>query len=440
MNIIKEQLTKLNHFMIILVPLFALNAIFNLRYEWGGISTIARVYIMVLSFYMVFLFSQISVETYRDDYNSRYGWKGKYYLFATLRLFPFLFIYLLTVIFVLINYLDSSNWPIEPIYRLLDGRYSNTVIYPFILFIVLSLKKRPGISIPLFIIFSILYYTADHVLYNLFEPGSEIKIIKFTKYFIFTFAIVYEYSKTRWKLFKSLSLSFVTGLFLFSLVTSVTYISFYFSSPGSHTQFLTGNILLKSGYTFPIKSLGKSIIQNNSLEYTPVFFDYLKKYNEDADFSQQEWEILIQNNKIGTNEYIFQYLNRKKIKLDFTMLKKYAVTQLLLYPLNPGALTEFPHHFGLYYNEHADEFYQLYKSGNESIKIMILESLGYADDALSVKFLTDKLTSVERLRSEAAYNSLQKITGKDPAAELKKEKYDLKVVLFFRDYAMKMKK
>ena len=439
MNIIKEQFAKLNHFMIILIPLFAVNAVFNLRYEWGGISTIARVYIMVLSFYMVFIFSQINVDLYRADYTSRYGWKGKYYLFGALRLFPFLFIYLLTVIFVLINYLDSSNWPTEPIYRLLDGRFSNTVIYPLILFIILSLQKRPGISIPLFIIFSVLYYATDQILYTLFEPGLAINVIKFVKYFLFTFALVYEYSKSKWKLFQSIMLSFITGLFLYTVITSFIAVSFYISSPKSHTCFITGNILLKSGFTYPLKKLSENIIQSRSTRNTSIFFEYLKEYKKESDFTDQEWEQLIQNNKIGEIAYIFEHLNRKKMKLNFEMLKNYLMTQLLTIPGNTVNLHEFTRYLGLYYNDYKNDFYEMYKSGNEPVKLIILESLGYTDDVYAVNFLTDKLTSVERLRSEAAYDSLKKITGKDPASVLKTEKYDLDVVLFFRDYASKMK-
>jgi hypothetical protein len=426
--------------MIILIPLFAVNAIFNLRYEWGGVSTIARVYIMVLSFYMVFIFSQINVDMYRADYASRYGWKGKYYLFGALRIFPFLFIYLLTVIFVLINYLDSSNWPTDPIYRLLDGRYSNTVIYPLILFIVLTLKKRPGISIPLFIIFSVLYYATDQTLYTLFEPGLGINVIKFIKYFIFTFVLVYEYSKSQWKLFQALILSFITGLFLYSVITSFIAVSFYTSSQKSHTCFITANILLKSGFTFTLKKLGENIAQNNSPENTRVYFEYLKEYKKDSNFTNQEWEELIQNNKIEEIEYIFEYLNLKKIKLNFEMLKDYSVAQMLTITGNTVNLNEFTRYLALYYNDYKNDFYDMYKSENEPVKLMILESLGYTDDVHAVKFLTDKLTSVERLRSEAAYKSLKKITGEDPASVLKTEKYDLDIVLFFRDYASKMKK
>ena len=439
MHIIKEQFSKLNHFMIILIPLFAVNAIFNLRYEWGGVSTIARVYIMVLSFYIVFIFSQIETDDYREDYNSRHGWRGKYYLFFALRIFPFLFIYLLTVVFVLINYLSSSNWPIEPVYRLLDGRYSNTVIYPLLLFVVLRLEKRPGVSIPMFIISSIIYYVADHELYAMFEPGPGVSIIKLSKYFIFIFILVYGYSRNKWKLFDSLIFAFFGGIFSYALVTSFIAMSFFVSSPANHTMFISGGILFKSGFIFPLDKLKKYIPDYGTSSDTRNFFEYIDKYGLDTAYTAVEWEKIILKNRISSNEYVFNHLNRKNIKLDFEMLKKYAVTQLLVFPGDSYHITEFSRHFGLYYSENKDVFYEMYKSGDGLVKILILESLGYTKDVYAVKFLTDKLTSVDRLRSETAYNSLKRITGQDPASVLKTDRFDIEVIFFFRDYASKMK-
>jgi len=440
MHIIKEQLAKLNHFMIILIPLFAVNAIFNLRYEWGGVSTIARVYIMVLSFYIVFIFSQIEADDYRADYTSRYGWKGKYYLFFALRVFPFLFIYLLTVVFVIINYLNSINWPIEPVYRLLDGRFSNTVIYPLLLFVVLRQEKRPSVSIPMFIVFSIIYYVADHELYALLEPGPGVSIIKLSKYFIFIFILVYGYSQKKWKLFESLIFSFFGGIFSFSLVTSFLAMSFFLSNPGSPTLFISGGILLKSGFVFQMDKLTKSIPEYGSSKDTKMFFDYIDKYKLDTGYTTGEWEKIIMKNKIGSNDYIFDHLNRKNIKLNFEVLKKYAISQLLFFSPDSDDLMKFSRHFGLYYNDNKNSFYELYKSGNDSFKIMMLQSLAYTDDVDAVRFLTDKLTDVERLRSETAYSSLKNITGQDPASVMNTEKYDIDVVLFFRDYARKMER
>lgn len=440
MQIIREQLRKINHFLYILIPLFVVNAIFNLKYDWGGVSTIARVYIMVLSFYLIFIFSQINVDDYRSAYTRQYGWKGKYYLFNSLIMFPFLFIYFLTIVFTMINYLDTPNWPLEPSYRLLDGRYSNTVIYPLILFVALRTKKRPGISIPLFIIGSVFYYVADHTLYSIFEPGIGIAIIKFTKYCIFIFILVYGYAESRWRLLESAIVSLFAGSIIFASVTLFLIMSFFVSKPGSTSLSISGNILLKAGLTFPFEKLKSEIIEKGTPQDTENIFIYIKKYRIETGYTPEELEKIILRNRIESIEYIFRYMNTKIINLNFEVLKKYAVSQLSDSSPDPSGLYEFSKYFGSYYTGNKKDFFRLYAAGNKPVKIMILKSLGYTEDIDAVNFLINKITNVEKLYSETAYNSLKILSGKDPASDLKKEKYDLEVVLYFRDYALRMKR
>lgn len=439
MHIIKEQLGRVNHFLIILIPLFIVNAIFNLRYDWGGISVIARVYIMVLSFYIIFIFSQINVDDYRDEYNDRYGWRGRYYLFAVLRLFPFIFIYSLTIIFTLINYINTPDWPVEPVYRLLDGRYSNTVIYALILFVVLKQKKRPGISIPLFICCSMLYFGADKILYSLFDPGPGVSLIKLTKFFIFNFVLVYGYSKSHWRLSESVILSLIAGIISYSAVIILFTILFFISPPGSSSLAISGEIIMKSGFVFPLDELKKIIPDKGTQNDTQIIFQFIEKYGKETGYTPDEWEKIIQRNRIENNEFIFSHLNRKNIKLSFEMLKKYASTQLSVSQTNLDILNQFPEYFGSYYGDNKSDFYDLYKSGNDNMKLLILKSLAYTDDIDAINFLIDGLTSVEKKRSQTAYYSLSHIMGKDPAAFFKKEIYDLDIVLYFRDFASKKK-
>lgn len=440
MKIIREQLGRIYHFLIILVALLTVNAIFNLRYDWGGISVIARVYIMVLSFYVIFVFAQIDTDEYRCDYTSKYGWIGKYYLFFVLRIFPFIFIYSLTVVFTLINYINTTDWPIEPVYRLLDGRYSNTIAYALILFVVLRQKKRPGISIPLFIIFSILYFAADKSLHNIFSPGFGVSIIKLAKYFIFIYVLVYDYSKNKWKLFGSALVSLFAGSVIFVSVAAFFILTFFMSPRGSSSLSISGNILLKSGFLFPLKELQKNVIEHGDPQDIKDMFKYIEKYGKDTSYTAADWEKIILSNRIERNEFIFRHINRRNIKLSFPVLKEYAVSQLSASPPETTGLDQFARHFGFYYNENKKEFFNLYQSGNEPLKIIILKSLAYTDDYDAALFLIDNLTSIERLRSDTAYNSLRTITGKNPAADLNKEKYDFDVIMFFRNYADKMKK
>lgn len=440
MHIIKEQLGRIKHFLAILILLFIVNAGFNLKYEWGGISIIARVYILVLSFYIIFIFSQLNLDEYRTIYINNYGWKGKYYLFFTVRIFPFIFIYLLTMLFTLINYLNIENWPVEPILRLFNGRYSNTIIYSLILFMVLKQKKRPGISIPLFILCSACYFAFDKIVYFIFSPGKGVSVIKITKYIIFIFILIYDYSKRRWSLLESAFFSVTAGLLLYLSVLTLFLGVFFMSSLESPAFSISGEILLKSGFTFPLEKLQKKIIEQGSVYEARNILTYIDKYNMDTGYGISDWEKIIRRNRIEKNEFIFRYLNRKNIKLDFKMLRTYAEDQLQIPMQEKSDIENIAKHLSLYYPAVKPEFFSMYESGNEQIKILILKSLAYTYDIDGIIFLVDKLTDVNSEIQGTAYNSLKKITGKDPASDLKKEIYDLDVVLYFRNYSAGVKK
>jgi len=440
MNIIKEQLGRIKHFLVILILLFIVNAGFNLRYEWGGISLIARVYIFVLSFYIIFIFSQLNMDEYRISYTNDFGWKGKYYLFLVTRIFPFLFIYILTAGFTLINYINIGNWPVKPVLRLFDGRYSNTIIYSLILFMVLKQKKKPGISIPLFILCSACYFAIDKILYFLFEPGNGVCAIKISKFFIFFFILVYDFSKSRWKLFESVLFSVSAGLFLYGIVFSFFVTIFSLSPHESPTFSMSGETLLKSGFRFPLEKLQKRIINTGSQNDIRQVFFYTEKYGKETGYETSDWEKIIKRTSIDKNEYIFRYLNKKNIILDFKMIRQYALQQLQ-HPLKGRSDFEnIAKYMALYYTENSRDFYFMYKTGNEQIKILILKSLAYTNDTEALIFLTDKLTNIKTSLSSTAYRSLKKATGKDPAFEKGKEIYDLDVVSYFKDYISGLKK
>ncbi|MCL2155984.1 MAG: hypothetical protein FWH53_09995 [Leptospirales bacterium] len=440
MQIIKEQLKRINNFLVLLIPLLIVNLIFNVKYDWGGVSIITRIYIMVLSFYISFIFSQINSDEYREKYTAVYGKKGVYLLFIVLRIFPFFFIYILTIFFTLINYINTPNWPLEPILRLFDGRYSNTVIYSLILFIVLKQKRRPEISIPLFIIFSLLYFALDKTLYIIFDPGYGVIAIKASKYILFLFILIYDYSKDKWKIAKSILFSILLCTIIQTFVVFLFATTFFSSARGTSAFYISGEILLKSGFKFPIDDMLQSILNCEKTNEIRNVLRFIDIYGKETNYSIQEWEILLVQNRIERNEEIFKYLNKHNIKLNFEVIKNYASSQLLVSPLISVGLTEFIKYFGGYYIDNKKEFYKLYNSVNLAMKIIILKSLSYTDDIDAMDFLLDKVTSIELLESEAAYSSLKKITKIDPAFELGKEKYNVDVILYFREYISKIKK
>ncbi|HOP62269.1 MAG TPA: hypothetical protein PK358_07300 [Spirochaetota bacterium] len=440
MHTIKEELKKISHFLLMLVLLYAVNLGFNMLYDWGGVSVIVRVYIMVLSCYIIYNFSQLDADELREVYRERYGRRGTIYLFIVTRIFPFLFIYLMTVIFTLINYVQNSHWPYEPLVRLLDGRYSNTVIYALILFVVLRLKIRPGISIPVFIAAAFVYFYLDRLLYSIFEPGAGVSVIKATKFAGFYFILMYGYSKRRFKLFQSAFAGAFSGIFTFASLVLALFLVFSFSSPQGKVYSMTAKNLLKYGFYQVYQQFEFSVSEYSKTNDVTDLILFAERGKKEINFSAAKWEEFILDSGMSDADYIFRYLNSEKIILDFSRISQYAVAQSVKNPDNFLKAVHFKEYFSLYYHAKSDDFFLFYENGDSTVKKWIIDILAYTGDYDSISFLVDRLTDIDRKISESAYNSLKEISGLDPAGDGNRDIHDLEVVNIFRDYTAKFKR
>ena len=175
--------------IILLVVLY----FFNNNLRWDGISLIIRSYIFIFSFYVIFNFSLIDINFHYESYKEKYNSLANYMLFFITRLVPFLFIYFLTVLFALVEYTGKGNWPERPIIELINGRYSNILVYSLILLIILRIKKPPKITIPLFFILSVFYlFILDKLIYSFVLSGIIISLIKIFKFISVVFFLSIE--------------------------------------------------------------------------------------------------------------------------------------------------------------------------------------------------------------------------------------------------------
>lgn len=424
---------KLWNFIYILLALLAVNGIFNINYDWGGVSIIVRTYIMVLSFYVIYIFSQIDQENYQDEYREKYSWRGDFYLFFSLRIFPFLLIFLMTAAFTVVSTIDRSNWPAEPVMRLMDGRYSNTYFYALILMLLLKQNKRPGIAIPLFIFYSVAFFILDKTLYAVFEPGYGVGGIKFVKYMVFMFVLSYDFLFSGRKIYVKALSAFAAGLIIFSSITLIHFIIFKTADKTGYFYTSSARMLLKTGINYPLEEMEKIILTKHGRGRALDFINYSKRYNRDIVYTPEQWgEIIVQSNA-GAANIIFDYIIDKEVVLDFGLLYSYAVSQSAL---NPGAFLasdHFKRYFAGYFPGHEKLFFDMYNSGNIEMKLWIIDTLEYADSYGAVKFLVNLITGTQSRIPERAYVALTGITGIDPAVELNKKIYDLEVVAAFRD-------
>lgn len=440
MHIIREEIKKIYHFLLILILLYGVNFGFNMLYDWGGVSLIVRVYIMVLSCYIVYNFSQIDADELIGPYRRDYGRRGAFYLFFALRLFPFMFIYLMTVIFTLINYIQSHGWPLETILRLMDGRYSNTVIYALILFVVLRLKIRPGISIPVFITAAILYFNLDKLMYRIFDPGAGVSVIKLVKFTLFYFVLIYGFSRERLRIIRSAVTAAVAGTATFIVLIAVFFIVFNLSDRNRNIYSNSAEALLKSGFYQVFDSYQRTVAEQSSVGDISDLIIYAEKGGKKINFTSVQWEKFILKSGMNDAERIFNYLLKKNILLDFQVVSQFVTLQSSINPDFLSKSINCKKYFSLYYKEKSSDFYSIYNSGDMVLKRWIIDVLGNINDYDSIRFLIDRLTDVDRKISERAYESLKQVTKLDPAGTEHREFHDLEVVNRFREYAEKLRK
>jgi hypothetical protein len=434
MNILLEKMKSIKNFLYILLALLLVNAVFNLNYDWGGVSIIVRVYIMVLSFYIIYIFSQIDPEKYRNHYKEKYGWAGDYILFFIFRGFPFLFIFLMTAAFIIVSAVHLDNWPANPFFRVMDGKYSNTIFYSLILLLVLKQNKRPGIAIPLFILYSVVFFIFHKALSASFEPGYGVGGVKLIKYFIFMFVLFYDSLYKGGKAVKSAAAAVVTGMFLFFFVIAVNCLIFNFSGKQGYAYTYSARLLLKTGVKYPLDELEKIIPGKHGMVRVVDFINYSIEYKEEIDYTAEQWGDIIIKSDIGTADFIFDYIYHRDIEIDFNLLRSYANNQSKLAPSAFLGSDYFKRYFARYFPGREKDYFEMYREGPLEMKLWIIDTLEYTDTISAAEFIINYLTDVDRQISERAYIALMGITGLDPAAEKGKNIYDLEVVSEFRDF------
>ena len=219
--IITNQLKKITTFIYILILLFIINVIINLKFKWDVIPIIVNVYLYVFSFYLIFNFSMIDISPLKEEYRHIYRRFGPVLLFIKTRIFPFVIIYSTTVIYTLINFLDKEHWPWYPILELLDGRFSNTMFYSLILLLILKFNRRPKITLLLFVAGAALYFLIYQLVYYFSPSGAVISGIKFFQIALAVILLIYEFAADKFvidkvKLRKSIVAGILIGIFLYS--------------------------------------------------------------------------------------------------------------------------------------------------------------------------------------------------------------------------------
>ncbi len=438
MDILTNQYRKISTFFYILLLLYIVTIFSNLYFQWEGISIIVRIYLFIFSFQLVFIFSQIDLDPYRNIYIGKYGKNGELLLFFITRVIPLLVIYVTIVIFTFIFYLRNQNWPMRPFLNVLNGRFSNIIIYSLILMIILKIEKSLKITIPLFFTLGVLYFITYKIVYYYSPDGFPTSVLKIMNFAIVFFFIFFEFFYDKINLIKIALLTILLSLTLHFFVVGVYYSIFRYSKTGSYSQIKTSFFLLKMGYAFPLEKMNE-IVENKSKYYLmPDIIYYTEKYNRDIHFPLEKWENLFENGSYNMGKAISGYLMLKNIKVSFESINRLAVRLSLISGKQLLETDNILKYAAKYYPEYRGNYLSFFRKENIFYKLWILKVIRESADRESVPWLIEQLTNIDREISETAYEVLKHITGLDPAAEMKIKVNNPAVISAFRNRSPQM--
>lgn len=433
MSLFSSRIRSIAVFVYILLFLLVLNLYFNLNFSWEGITLIVRIYIYIFSFYLVFTFSSINIDLFESMYRERFGTPGEQILFLEARVAPLLLLYFIVIVFTLIAGVNRPEWPWAPIIEVLNGRYSNLVVYSLFLLFILKLRKDPFVTIPLFLGMCVVYFYLDMAVDSLATGGMLVHLMMIVKFIIFFFFLFVEFFARRNPL-KLLVTAVVVSMAAYLLSLGSYRLIFSTAPDHSFRKRESGLQLLRMGFTSPLLELKGDVMRNPDKDFFRTVLSYAREYRVDLDFTDEEWESLLFSGSAEMADLISEHIMNRNIPLSYARLVGFALENSTRGEPGLQNATSFSKIAARYVPGNESDFKRkIADSGKEFARwgLAVLGEVAHPED---VPFLVEYLASTDSALAEVAYTSLQKITGLDPRGALNRRLNDPEVMAAFRDY------
>lgn len=428
------QFKKISTFVYLLVCLLAFNLYFNINFDWYGVSLVVRVYLFVFSFYLIYNYASDDLEQVKQDYRNNFGVIGEWKLLFESRIFPFAFIYIITIVFTLIDYFPRKGWPWNPIFSLLNGRYTNTIIYSLFLLFILKIRKRPLVTIPLFFIVSLIYFFIDKNVSSGLFAGRNVFLFKYIKFVLFFFFVFWDFSNTKKKIVITFLVSLIFSIAIYFSIVGIYYLGYVNSEKNTYMKKESGLMLARFGFPVAVKDLKKQVIKTKSAKLFSKLYKYSKYYSIELDLTDYEWKKLFFRQNVRQADLIAYYLIKERKTISFDDIIEYAKERS---EENSEKFVNSPNIIVLTARSIAGnekEFIEKIETSSKSILIWGIKVLGARGQVQSVPFLLKYITHVENKISETAYTSLVKVTRLDPAKSLNKKSNSPQVIKVFKKF------
>ncbi len=429
----RDYLKKIFPFLAILALLLGLSAVFNMFFRWDGIFVILRVYLYSMSFLLIYNAHSSQKSDFLEIYQKNIGEKSGYLIYSfESKILPYAIIYVFVILFGLVSFVDvSSNFNIA-LLKFFEGKYTNLMMYCLFLSLLLRFQNSFIQAAAIFIISLISFFWADYWFQKNVDEGVHYSVYKFIKLNIFFFFVLWDSSSRRMKLIKYASSAIAVSVLVFGGSILFLKTTFDYSSdiPAKKEA---GNILVRMGYSAPLKFLAYNAYAQKRNEDLIKLNRFFVAYNKTYPFSNEEWNTIIFYGSMQSAENAAYLINRWNKSINYKELVDFAFKASSSESSILEGLNEYTVLTSKMITGNESYLKDKISVSGKSFTIWGIQVLGLSKNKESILYLVKYLTNIDKSVSTVAYSALKNITGKDPARESNKNINSAEVIKEFKD-------
>lgn len=416
---IKIQLKGIFPYFLVFFTLLLINFFFNLYSRWDGVSLVVKMYLFAFAFFFIYNLATDVPDDMRWEYAS-HGNLGKLVFVAETRIFPFFFIYLLAVLYSIVENAGSGGWPQDALSNLFDDSNTNLVMYSLLFYYVLRIKKRPYLTVPLFLAVAYLYYSINVAFYSYVFAGRIIILYKLAKVACILFFMIWNFSFTPRRLFIFLSLSFTISIFINTLIMSTYYLE-YTWYPSGRSRLNIGLKLAKYGIPVSSVELMEIAFSLKDIDLVENTYELIQHKGGTLMIEDEKWLDLLTGGSAEVAERVASIMLKEGITVPFEDVVEFC--RRLSY--NPDTRLADADNLArlcaksLKSEEDINLIILDLEKVNEPYLVWSIKLLGETGSCNAIRILLNYLGINNSAVSQAAFHSLTALTGFNPTKEQK---------------------
>ncbi|HRX15415.1 MAG TPA: hypothetical protein P5123_03800 [Spirochaetota bacterium] len=435
--VIKYILRVMAPYIFLLFFLIAINFGFNIYSSWGGVNLVVKLYIYTFAFFLVYTISISLPPELRSAY-SRYGLLTKFIYVLESRIFPFALIYIVTAIYSVVENMGSQYWPYDSFAGIFDDAISNLVIYSVVLMYVLKIKKRPYVTVPVYLFLIYLYYMINQRFYQNFYAGNAMVAFKILKAALLFFLMTWSTKLKASRFFLNLCFSLLLAIALNALIIGIYKLSYNNVS----NRVLKNSIALKLtkfGRPSALSPLMKDVLDKKDITLLDQIYPYVKYYGKNFDISEIQWREFLFHDDVSFANRVASYMLKEGVSAHPAEIIDFVKKNIKQDPDSIRNSEFLIRLTAVCLNEYGSnkELVEAMHMSDDVFLIWAIKVMGETGDCHLISEIVVYLNHIDSDISDAAYNALKLLTGIDPYAQSQIPYNSVRSLKLFNDYLHK---